>query len=244
MCYVDEATQSLWRSRVGDAAALRLTMPPMTVETASWSPDGMRIAFMGLLPGKQWRIYLVSRNGGEFQGVSSETFEQGAASWSPDGRSIVYGKVGCEDTNTCGLRRLDPDSGTDEPIEGSEGLRTARWSYDGEYIAALDPVRHQLVVLNLKDGHWKMLADNVTGDDVNWSHNSRFIYVDSPQGEKPVIERVRVKDGQRTVVVNLSALRALSGSMDNWFGLAPDDSVILARRLNSSEIYTLHLAER
>jgi hypothetical protein len=31
--------------------------------------------------------------------------------------------------------------------------------------------------------------------------------------------------------------------MDNRFGLAPDDSVIVMRRINSTEVYTLHPAE-
>jgi hypothetical protein len=86
---------------------------------------------------------------------------------------------------------------------------------------------------------WRILAENVTGDTLNWSLDSMSIYADSPQGARPVIERIRVGDGRRTVFVGLSELEKISGRMEFWFGLAPDGSPILVHLLTASEIYSV-----
>ena len=57
--------QSLWRGRKKDASQrLHLTFPPMEVELPRWSPDGKRIAFMGLKsPRDRWQTYVVPFEG-------------------------------------------------------------------------------------------------------------------------------------------------------------------------------------
>ena len=50
---------------------------------ARWSPDGQQIAFMGALPGKAERIYLMASNGGTAQQVTSG--ESGEAILIPSG---------------------------------------------------------------------------------------------------------------------------------------------------------------
>src|SRR5580765_2953569 len=71
-------------------------------------------------------------------------------------------------------------------------------------------------------GKPRTLADSVTGDTITWSRDSQFVYADSSQGEKPVIERFRVRDGMRSTAVSLSEMQKLPGRMDSWFGLTPD----------------------
>ena len=122
---------------------------------------------------------------------------------------------------------------------GSHGLRTARWSPDGKYIAAIQPETHALMLFNVETQHWRTLADSITGDNPNWSSDSRYIYADSPQGEHSMIERLRVSDGQRVKVVDLAAFRKVPGGVGFWFGLTPDNSPILVQGLSASEIYSL-----
>lgn len=240
--YMSTAGDSLWRSKADGTDTLQLNAPAMEAQLSAWSPDGRQIAFMGKGPRKPWRIYLVHRDGGPIREASTGDDNQGAPSWSPDGRSLVYANVSCSGTQACGVRRIDLSRGTTSMVQDSQGLRTARWSPDGKHIAALQPERHEVVLFDLSTGHWRTLAGSVTGDDINWSRDSLYVYVDSPLSDKPVIDRVRIKDGQRTSVVSLASLQAMPGWLDFWFGLAPDDSPILLHYVTASDVYTLHWA--
>jgi Tol biopolymer transport system component len=242
--YAKTQDQTLWRSRVDGSEARQLTKPPMEVEVSAWSPDGRRIAFMGSMPGKPWRLYLVERDGGAMQEAAAGVDSQGGPSWSPDGKFIAYGNVDCEKTQSCWIRRLELASGKTEIIPGSSGLRTARWSPDGKYIAALRPETHELMLFGLRSQVWLSLANSVTGDNINWSSDSQFIYIDCPREAKPVIERIRVRDARRETAVSLDSLKSAPGTISPWFGLAPDNAPILAHLFTGAEVYELKWGEQ
>src|SRR5206468_1647144 len=101
MSYVTFDDNSLWRSRIDGTDAVKLTLPPMHVELSSWSPDGRKIAFMGKLPDKPYRVYLIDRDGGSMTEASDGNDNQGAPTWSPDGKFLVYGNVACSETQSC-----------------------------------------------------------------------------------------------------------------------------------------------
>lgn len=239
MTYVNTLDTSLWRSRADGTEALQLTKPPLEVQMSAWSPDGRRIAFMGKQPGKPWRIFLIGRDGGVPGEAAVGNDNQGAPTWSPDGKALAYGNVVCQETQTCWIRRLDLATREVEMLPNSHGFRTARWSPDGKYIAALQPETHELMLFDMKTRRWTTLADSITGDNLNWSTDSQFIYADSPHGERPVIERVRVRDGQRATVAGLAPLQEVPGRLGAWFGLAPDNSPILMHQFTAREVYAL-----
>lgn len=242
--YSNSEDYSLWRSRADGSDALQLTKPPMQVQVSAWSPDGREIAFMEQAPGKPWRLYLVGRDGGRAREVSDGNDNQGGPSFSPDGKAIVYGNVFCEETQNCWIRRINLATHKSEIIPGSNGLRTARWSPDSKYIAALRFRSRELVLFDIRIQRWRVLAGSVAGDNVNWSSDSRYVYVDNPRDEKPVIEKVRVDDGHRATVVSLASLQKVPGTTDTWFGLTPDDSPLLCHMFNTSEIYALNWTDR
>jgi dipeptidyl aminopeptidase/acylaminoacyl peptidase len=239
MSYVNVADQSLWRSRSDGTDVMRLTPPSMVVEVSSWSPDGGRIAFMARTREKPWRIFLVRQDGGNLAQVAQGDDNQGGPSWSPDGSTIFYGSVLCQETQNCWIHRFNLVTKKDELLPGSHGFRTARASHDGRFVAALWPESHELKVFDLNSARWATLAASVTGDNIDWSHDSQYIFADSPQGERPVIERFRVVDGQRTKVADLKPLLRVSGDLSTWIGLSSDDAPILLHLFNSSEIYSL-----
>ena len=244
MTYVNSMDRGLWRSRVDGADAVQLTKQPMEVELSAWSPDGKRIAFMGREPGKPWRIFLIDRDGGNAIEAAEGSDNQGAPTWSPDGRELAYANVDCNQTQTCWVWRLDLAGRKTQMLPGSHGLRTARWSPDGKYIAALQPYTHDLMLFDLDSGHWTKLADSINGDNINWSSDSQSVFADSPHGEKPIIECIRIADGKRVTVANLAPLRNAFGQIATWSGLAPDNSPIVLRAFTSSEVYKLEWTDR
>jgi Tol biopolymer transport system component len=242
MTYVTLPDQSLWRSRIDGTEALRLTNQPMEAEFSAWSPDGRQIAFMGKQPGKPWRIFIISRDGGAIKEASNGDDGQGAPTWSADGKSLTYGNISCEETHSCWIHKIDLATGKEEALSGSNGFRTARWSPDGKWILALQPQTHQLLLFDVKRQHWKILTDSITGDNPNWSTDSQYIYVETLKEKLPVIERVRVKDGYRETVVDITSLQKSSGQLDYWIGLTPDNSPILLHQFTVVDIYALEWA--
>lgn len=241
MTFVRPEDQTLWRSHTDGTDALQLTKAPFEAQISSWSPDGRTIAYMRRSPGKPWRIFFIDRDGTrEREAVPGGTDNQGGPSWSPKGKDLVYGDVLCQEEHTCWIHELNVGTGNVSQLAGSHGLRTARFSPDGRYIAALQPEKHEVVLFNVKTKTWSMLAGSVTGDNINWSSDSCFIFVDSPRIDHPVIEKIRVSDGHRVTAADLTPLERMAGPTSPWFGLAPDGSPILLHLFNSSEIYALN----
>jgi Tol biopolymer transport system component len=237
LSYSPTKDRSLWRSRADGTQALQLVGPPMEGALPAWSPDGRQIAFMGRLPGKAWRVYLVGRDGGTPREALAGDENQGAPSWSPDGKSISFARVACEADNSCGIFVFDLDTGGVRLIPDSETLRTARWSPDGKYIAALERETHAVKIFDLNERRWNTVADNVTGDVLIWSKDSKSVYVSCAFHEMPTIDKIRISDHSRSIVVDLIPLQKMPGVLEMWFGLSPNDSPIVLHMHTSSEVY-------
>lgn len=230
---------SLWRSRSDGTQALQIVGPPMEVQLSSWSPDGSQIAFMGRMPGNPWRIYLVGRDGGNSREMAPGNDNQGAPTWSKDGKTISYGRLQCEADKSCGIFLVELETGRIQLLPESEGLHTARWSPDGNYIAAIERNHQAVQIFDLKEHRWHRLADNVNGNDISWSKDSKSLYLSCLLSEKSSIDKVRISDRFRSMVVDLNPLQKMPGQLDMWFGLLPDDSPIVLQHYSSSEVYTL-----
>jgi len=178
------------------------------------------------------------------QEIAEGIDSQGGPSWSPDGRFIVYANVDCEKTQECRVRRVDLASHTSEIIPGSNGFRTSRCSPDGRYIAALRFQTHEVMLFDIATQRWRVLADSVTGDNINWASDSQSLYVDSPKDKRPVVEQLQIKDGQRKTVISLDSLMRTPGIISPWIGLTPDNAPILSHLFTSAEVYELKWTDR
>jgi len=244
LTYVKDVDGSLWVSRSDGSQPRQIVSPATEIELPRWSPDGRRIAFMGKVVGKPWRIYLISPSDGKVQEASTGTDDQGAPTWSPDGTWLIYGNVECQKSGTCAIHKINLATGRESTVPDSDGLGTARWSPDGRSIGALQPERHQVYVFDLASQEWKKLADSVTGNDLNWSQDSRYLFASNPIGNRPGVIRIRLQDGKVESAVDLSLLAKLSGSIDSWFGIAPDGAIILRRAFDANEIFALNYSEK
>jgi Tol biopolymer transport system component len=239
MTYVLPHDQSLWRSRIDGSDAIRLTKPPIEAEFSAWSPDGRRIAFMGKEPGKPWRLFLVDRDGGPLKEAARGTDGQGAPTWAADGKALVYGNISCEETHSCWVRRIDLTTEMEEILPDTNGFRTARWSPSGEFIAALKPQTRELMLFDVRTKRWTSIADSITGDNLNWSNDSQFLYVDTLQGMYTLIIQIRIRDKQRQAVADLTPLKKGLGQLDYWIGITPDNSPLMLHQFTASEIYAI-----
>ena len=241
--YVKPQNASLWVSRADGSEARQLSPAGMDVELPRWSPDGKWIAFMGQLPHRPVRIFVLPASGGVFREASKGDDSQGAPTWSPDGRFLVYGNVFCQQGSTCAIHRIDLASGQVTTLPGSQGLSTARWSPDGRHIAALNSLRRELSVFDFGSRRWRKLADGINGNDVSWSSDSKYVYTKSSMQGPTEILRVAVGGGAVETVLNLDSFSKSVGQLDTWFSLTPDNALLLNRWLNTSEIYALNYKE-
>jgi Tol biopolymer transport system component len=242
--YVKPGDNTLWVSRSNGREARQVTPPDMNVELPRWSPDGRRIAFMGRQPNRPWRIFIVPATHGVAKEASQSNDNQGAPTWSPDGRFLIYGNVVCQEEHSCAIRKINLATGAIETLPGSQGLGTARWSPDGRYIGALNPERQELYVFDLDRQKWRKLAADTNGNDLSWSADSRYLYTNRTIKNRTEILRVPINRGSVQTVLNSDPLSESVGHLDTWFGVTPDDEIIMNRWLNTSEIYVLSYRER
>jgi Tol biopolymer transport system component len=244
IAYVRRPDQTLWLGRADGSSARQVELQANFFELPRWSPDGRWLAFMASLPGKPWRIFIVSSSGGIPREASVGTDNQGAPTWSPDGRSLVYGNVECQEEGACAIHKINLYTGQEFTVPGSDGLGTARWSPDGRFIAALNPIGHEVLLFDEAKQQWRKVADGVNGNDLSWSADSQYLYASRPAGNQPEILRISVSDAKVETAVDLRSFTALSGQIDTWFALAPDDSLILLRTMSANEIYSLTYSEK
>src|SRR5262249_47250753 len=155
-----------------------------------WSPDGKRIAFSVLVPGKRRKINLVSSEGGIPQQVMSEEWSEWDVNWSPDGESLLFG-VNSESGATSSIHLLDLKSHHISTIHGSDRLFSPRWSPDGRYVAAMPTDSQKLLVFDFNTRKWTELLKIPVGYP-SWSKDEKYIYFNQPAGT--AMYRVRISD--------------------------------------------------
>lgn len=243
--YVTDPKSSLWVSNADGSSQRQLIASSFEViELPRWSPDGKFIAFMAMRPGLPYRIYIVRANGGEPKEASHGTDNQGAPTWSPDGKTIVYGRVNCQEDRSCAIGKIDVKTGVETIVPGTEGFSTARWSPDGRYIAALNAKLSRVMLMDRKTGQWRVLADGVNGNNLEWSRNSQFLYAGKSENDGAMILRIQASTGKSERAVELSGFSRRLGIVDMWFTTTPENSILFVHEATWSEIYALQYAVR
>jgi Tol biopolymer transport system component len=234
---------ALWRSKVDGSERLQLTFPPMRALLPRWSPDGKQIAFNATLPGVAWNVYLVPSDGGTPQRVFPSEQSQVDASWSPDGNALVFGTLA---VSNMPIYTIDLRSKRVSTLPGSTGLFSPRWSPDGKYVAAITTGRpFKLMLFDFATQEWTELFGFDIGY-LGWSHDGKYIYFQHwhniGRDVREHIARLRLSDHKLENIVEVQKVgRVTTGTIADWFDLAPDDSLLLARDISTQEIYALEI---
>ena len=234
IAYVSFPDFTLWRSRVDGAQKQQLTFPPFQVVRPRWSPDGTRIAFTDVRPGKTYKVYVISSDGGAPQEIfAGDTHPEIDPSWSPDGDSILFGgSVG----EPRGILRIDLKSKAVSTLPGSEGLFSPQLSPDGRYVSAFPPDASKLMVYDLKTEKWAEKSGGIFQFNT-WSRDGKKIYLLYFDGVFKIV-RFDVSSKKLEPVVSLEAIEQ---GARGWIGLDEAENPLVVLDKSISDVYRLDL---
>ena len=238
--YVSYPDGVLWRSRVDGSEKIQLTVPPMRTGAPRWSPDGKQIAFHAVLPGGVLNIYVIPSAGGSAEQLMPSDHGQLDPDWSPDGKSLVFGTAVDPKGS---IYIIDLSSRRVSTLPGSMGFFSPHWSPDGRYIAGTIIQSHKLMLFDTATQSWTKACDCVAGFAM-WSHDGRSIYFEhfTEPDKGYTIARLRPGEDKIETVADVSKVgRWTAGTSGPWFGLAPDDSPLVARDISTQEIFALEM---
>ena len=86
---LDNDVSTLWLVDA-DGTHLKNLMPGSKDKQPNWSPSGDKILFQRQLSDGRWNLYTVRPDGENIRPALAETADDTDASWSPDGKWIVY----------------------------------------------------------------------------------------------------------------------------------------------------------
>jgi serine/threonine protein kinase len=255
VAYVSVPDGRLWQSKTDGSDKVQLTLPPLRTAMPRWSPDAKKIAFMGRLPGKPWKIYIVATDASSVQQLTSGERNDGDPSWSPDGKMLSFGgepdlEGGNQQSNLpevqskgeakTAIQVLNLQNGQVSTVPSSEDLYSPHWSPDGRYLAAQSADSTKLLLYDFNKRKWQDLVQ-VNADYFSWSHDGKFVYV-TTGGAESVFGRVRVPDEHYVeTLTSLKDVRLFNGTFGTWTGIAPDDSLLVLEDTSVDEIYALDL---
>jgi len=247
IAYVTSPDDILWRSRTDGSDRLQLTFPSIHASEPRWSPDGSEIAFGGGPAGHASRVYVVSAAGGAPEAVTGGPMIDGHASWSSDGKSLVFSRrLPPGDSGQPGLYTLDLQSKHATLLPGSEALGDPAWSYDGRYVAAVNRAQNQILVMSfdmsLKSRQWTPLVSGEGLGSPFWSADSKYIYYQETLARDQPIYRVAIASGKKPERMTSFQQIPQSNSVGySLAGLAPDDAPIATVLSTNSDIYALEV---
>lgn len=159
----------IWSVGVDGTSAHPLPQPPGENESAVWSPDGTRIAFVGREGTAAANLWVMNADGSNLTQLA-EGFGADQIAWSPDGKEIAF--LGAEDPvgnpgGPTGIWTVPAAGGDPSRVLQGSGWEQPGWSPEGTRLVVVgwnSNIRN-LYTVNI-DG--SQLAQ-ITGDGANYS---------------------------------------------------------------------------
>lgn len=225
---------------------IQLTKAPMFAWLPRFSPDGRYIAFMGKGAAEEpWRIYIVEATGGTPRlACAGNSGPEGDLTWAPDGKSIVYAVPTVRYySGELWLRVLNLATCEVSKFPGSEGIFSPRWSPDGSTLAAIRDFQDDshLMLYHVATGKWEEVMRPGYVSWPYWSHDGRSLwYYDA---NTMAIIRYDIRTGRHEEVTPLK-MEDMTGMIEFWMGLTPNDEPMIRRRRDVRQIYALEWKAR
>jgi hypothetical protein len=232
VAWVAYPEETLWRARGDGTERLRLTRTPSRALFPSWSPDGKRIAYIGIDEGDRRSLRLVSADEGLMEVVGSEEgFRYWNPCWLPDG-TLLYSSMSSRQR---GIRRLDPSALATTPLEGAEDLLFPRCGPQGQVLAGrLRDGILGAVVRWREDDDWQEIGPHRSYP--NWTRDGEAIC--GLEHRENRIECYSTALGRWESLVEID--RPLLGwVVVPWMGLDPEDNPMVMFDRSTRDLYAL-----
>jgi len=242
--YVSYPDNILWRGKADGSARLQLTYPPMRAALAHWSPDAKQIAFSGATPGKPWKVFLIAKDGGSPQPVTSDETAEQDPTWAADGKTLAFGHNNPFLSEKTFIELFNLQTHQISQLAGSQGIASPRWSPDGRYIIAISYDGNKLMLYDAKAERWRQLDIKLQSFGyLAWSQDSAYVYFDTFLSSDAGYFRVRISDSKLERLADLKKVRQYPDQFGpgSWTGLAPGENFILPRDISTQEIYAFDL---
>ncbi len=194
-----------------------------SVQQASWSPDGKRIAYVSLQADYS-DIWVMNSSGGDqtnltkFGRAGADTWAL-RPRWSPDGSQLAY--VSDQNTYDLALWLMKADgSGRKQITQMNDylgGIDGPAWSSKGDRIAftAYRTGKSQVWAMTLANSKWQMLTDIDEGSyDPQWSPSDDTMAFVARSGGKSNVWIVTLPDGSPVQVTRDGVSRSPVWSPD------------------------------
>jgi Tol biopolymer transport system component len=242
--YVSYPDNILWRGKADGSGRLQLTYPPMRAALAHWSPDGKQIAFSGATPGKPWKVFLIAKDGGSPEPVTSDETAEQDPTWAADGKTLAFGHNNPFLSEKTFIELFDLQTHQISQLAGSQGIASPRWSPDGRYIIAISYDGNKLMLCDVKAEKWRQLDVKLQSFGyLAWSQDSANVYLDTFLSSDSGYLRVRISDSKLERLADLKKVRQYPDQFGpgSWTGLGPGENFILPRDISTQEIYAFDL---
>ncbi|MBV9179831.1 MAG: serine/threonine-protein kinase [Acidobacteria bacterium] len=238
IAYVDLRDNTLWTSRADGRGRVQLTFPPQRCALPRWSPDGTQLAYMGELPGKPWKAFVISAQGGTGEALVPEGTTEADPAWSPDGLRMVFSSGLPNLSQDSDIKILDVKTRQISDIPGSRGMFSPRWSPDGRHLAALnfDASSKKLFIFDFQTKKWSDWITDPTGIGYPaWTSDGRAIqYCDNQE-----CKRIELGASRPDTLFSVKDVNVYANDMGPWSDNTPDNSRLLTQDASTEDIYAL-----
>jgi Tol biopolymer transport system component len=207
-------------------------------ESATWSPDGRKLAFERTLESRGTSSIMILDASGELRNLSGASVGDSQPTWAPDGKAIAFvvksGDLYVMNADGTGRRLL--------VARTSQDASEPRWSPDGRHIAFVRGVRDgstpsHVVVVNADGSGERRIAD---GTNPEWAPDSATLAYDTSNDLPSSVFSIDIQgrrgrrlaggftpiwspDG-RTILFSRERLRANGETASDFYLMASDGS--------------------